>query len=434
MPNLPDLFLDYYQLTMSQSFWRIHGEKEAVFELSFRALPKDRGYLVIGGIEQCLQHIKNLSFQKSSVESLEELEKFDPTFLEYLQSLKFTGDVWGIRDGEIIFANEPVLQVKAPIIECQLIETMLINTVNLHTLLATKCARVLYAAQGKPVIDFVERRAHSRLAASILAEEAFLAGFSGTATVDAGIQNSIPLIGTMAHSYVMAFKTELEAFRSYAKEFPDECTFLVDTYDSIQGLNNAVQVGLEMKIKGHQLFGVRLDSGDLQELSETARLLLDTSGLNYVKIIASGGLDEYAIADLESNQAPIDIYGVGTKVSVSADMPWAETIYKMVEFNKTPVAKISEHKESTPYQKEVYRINDSSGRYLRDVVTKVNSPEACQEGDKLLVNRIKHGNLIELPTSTIDPQNFHRTAFHRLPTRYKALSSPPHYPVENMIN
>ena len=365
---------------------------------------------------------------------MKELEKFDPTFLEYLQSLKFTGDVWGIRDGEIIFANEPVLQVKAPIIECQLIETMLINTVNLHTLLATKCARVLYAARGKPVIDFGARRAHSRLAASVLAEEAFLAGFSGTATVDAGIQNSIPLVGTMAHSYVMAFKTELEAFRSYAKEFPDECTFLVDTYDSIQGLNNAVQVGLEMKNKGHQLFGVRLDSGDLQKLSETARLLLDTSGLNYVKIIASGGLDEYAIADLESNQAPIDIYGVGTKVSVSADTPWAETIYKMVEFNKAPVAKISEYKESTPYQKEVYRINSSSGRYLWDVVTKANSPEACQEGDKLLVNRIKNGNLIGLPKPTIDPQKFHRTAFHRLPTRYKALSSPSHYPVKIMIN
>ena len=432
MPNFSDLFLDYYQLTMSQSFWRIHGDKEAVFELSFRALPKDRGYLVIGGIEQCLQHIKDLAFHKSSVDSLQKLGKFDPIFLEYLQSIKFTGDVWGVRDGEIVFANEPVLQIKAPIIQCQLIETTLINTVNLHTLLATKCTRVLYAAQQKPVMDFGARRAHSRFSAAALAEEAFLAGFSGTATVDVGMRNSIPLIGTMAHSYVMSFETELEAFRAYAEEFPHECTFLVDTYNSVKGLNNAVEVALEMKEKGHELFGVRLDSGDLQQLSKIARNLLDDSGLNYVKIIASGGLDEYSIANLERNEAPIDIYGVGTKVSVSADAPWAETIYKMVEFDKTPVSKTSENKESAPYRKDVYRITDDRGKYLHDVICKANSTNTFPEGKRLLLHRMRNGNLIGMTTSTINSRKFHKNAYDRLPIRYKALSSPPLYPVETL--
>ena len=433
MSNCSDLFLDYYQLTMSQSFWRKHGEKEAIFELSFRGLPKDRGYLITGGVERCIQHIKNLSFSKESLDSLTTLEKFDNSFLKHLQTIKFTGDVWAVRDGEIIFANEPVIQVKAPIIQCQLIETILINTVNLHTLLATKCTRVLHAASGKPVIDFGARRAHSKLAASALAEEAYLVGFAGTATVDAGIKNSIPLVGTMAHSYVMSFGTELEAFREYAREFPNECTLLVDTYDSIEGLTNAVKVGLEMKEKGYHLFGVRLDSGDLRKLSEFARNLLNTSGLDYVKVIASGGLDEYSISDLERNQAPIDIYGVGTKVSVSADAPWAETIYKIVEFNGLPVSKTSEEKASVPFQKKVYRTMGNSGEYIEDVITTTNSGDEFRKGKELLIHRIRTGTLSERISSIMDDRQFHREVFDKLPSRYKALSSPPLYPVNDVI-
>ena len=432
MSNRSDLFLDYYQLTMSQSFWRKHGEKEAIFELSFRGLPKDRGYLITGGVERCIQHIKNLSFSKESLDSLSTLEKFDNSFLKHLQTIKFTGDVWAVRDGEIIFAKEPVLQVKAPIIQCQLIETILINTVNLHTLLATKCTRVLHAASGKPVIDFGARRAHSKLAASALAEEAYSVGFAGTATVDAAIKNSIPLVGTMAHSYVMSFGTELEAFREYAREFPNECTLLVDTYDSIEGLTNAVKVGLEMKEKGYHLFGVRLDSGDLQKLSEFTRNLLNTSGLDYVKVIASGGLDEYSISDLEKNQAPIDIYGVGTKVSVSADAPWAETIYKMVEFNGLPVSKTSEEKASVPFQKKLYRIMQNSGEYLEDVITVTNTADEFRKGKELLIHRIRRGNLFEPMSSMMDARQFHRDVFDNLPNRYKVLSSPPLYPVNDV--
>ena len=433
MSTTSDLFLDYYQLTMSQSFWRKHGEKEAIFELSFRGLPKNRGYLVTGGIEHCIQHIKKFSLSSESVDSLRNLKKFDQPFLMYLENIKFTGEVWSVRDGEIIFANEPVLQIKAPIIQCQLVETILINTVNLHTLLATKCTRVLHAAQGKPVIDFGARRAHSKLAASALAEESHLVGFTGTATVDAGINYSIPLVGTMAHSYVMSFETELEAFRAYAEEFPHECTFLIDTYDSVEGLKNAVKIGLEMEKKGYRLFGVRLDSGDLQKLSEISRKLLDASGLNYVQVIASGGLDEYSIADLERNQAPIDIYGVGTKVSVSADAPWAETIFKMVEFNEMPVSKTSEHKESAPYQKKVYRIMNDSGKYLQDVITAANSTDTFRDGEELLIHRIRTGNLLEPAISLTNAQQFHRNVFDKLPARYKALSSPPLYPVTHLI-
>ena len=291
---------------------------------------------------------------------------------------------------------------------------------------------MLHAAKGKPVIDFGARRAHSKLAASALAEEAYLVGFAGTATVDAGIKNSIPLVGTMAHSYVMSFETELEAFREYAREFPNECTLLVDTYNSIEGLTNAVKVGLEMKEKGYQLFGVRLDSGDLQKLSEFARNLLNTSGLDYVKVIASGGLDEYSISDLERNQAPIDIYGVGTKVSVSADAPWAETIYKMVEFNGMPVSKTSEQKASSPFQKKVYRIMRNSGEYLEDIITTTNSADGFRKGKELLIHRIRRGNLFEPMSSMMDARQFHRDVFDRLPNRYKVLSSPPLYPVNDV--
>ena len=237
----------------------------------------------------------------------------------------------------------------------------------------------------------------------------------------------------MAHSYVMSFETELEAFRAYAEEFPHECTFLIDTYDSVEGLKNAVKIGLEMEKKGYRLFGVRLDSGDLQKLSEISRKLLDASGLNYVQVIASGGLDEYSIADLERNQAPIDIYGVGTKVSVSADAPWAETIYKMVEFNEMPVSKTSEHKESAPYQKKVYRIMNDSGKYLQDVITAANSTDTFRDGEELLIHRIRTGNLLEPAISLTNAQQFHRNVFDKLPARYKALSSPPLYPVTHLI-
>ena len=290
--------MDMYQLTMSQSYWRSSSEKIGTFELYFRAMPKDRNYLVLFGIEKSIERTLSLSFDDSSIDALSTFGKFDQSFLEYLEKLSFTGTVWTMSDGDIIFPNEPVIQIQAPIIQCQMLETMLINTINLRTLLATKCSRVIQAANGKPVIDFGARRAHGIESAEALAEASYLTGFSATATVSAGIKSGLPIAGTMAHSYVMSFKTELEAFRAYATEFPNDCVLLVDTYDTAKGIQNAILVAKEMESSGKSLKGIRLDSGDLAAHSLNARSQLNAAGLSDVNVLASGGLDAVSYTHL----------------------------------------------------------------------------------------------------------------------------------------
>ena len=266
-------------------------------------------------------------------------------------------------EGAIAFANEPVIEVTGPVIEAQLVETFLVNQVNLQTLLASKASRVVHAARGRTVVDFAARRTHGTEAADRLARLSYMVGFAGTSNVLAGGQYEVPTFGTMAHSFVTAFDDETEAFRAYARSFPDSSTFLVDTYDTLEGVRSSITVAKEMAAHGHALRAVRLDSGNLTELARTARAMLDEAGLQDVEVLASGGLDELAVDELVNSGAPLDGFGVGTKVGAVADAPDGEAVYKMVAYDGNPVLKLSAAKATLPGPKQVFRKYLADGRY-----------------------------------------------------------------------
>ena len=429
MNNSGNLFYDLYQLTMCQSYWRSQGDTSAVFELYVRDMPSGRGYLVLNGVRQALENINNFNFNKDDIEALTKLKQFDTKFLDYLANVNFTGTVRGMQDGDIIFPQEPVIQIEAPLIQGQLLETMLINSINYSSIVATKCSRIKHAAGQKDVIDFGARRAHSEESANILAYSGYMTGFQGTATVNAGLNFDIPLFGTMAHSYVMAFETEIDAFRNYATEFPDSCTFLVDTYDTIGGIKNAIEVGQELSLENHQLGAIRLDSGDYLTLAKNARSLLDAAGLHEVDIIASGGLDEYRIQKLETQNAPINKYGVGTRVAASEDSPILESVYKMVELNSRPVNKTSLGKESYPYKKNVYRKYSKTGKFAGDFIVSENGKSQFIGSENLLSVYIENGSTIKNHPNLRESRNHHLAQFDLLPDLYKSIKQPDTYPV-----
>ena len=272
------LFTDFYELTMAQAYWRSGVTGHASFSLFFRRSPPGRGYLVFAGLETILDYLEEFRFSADDLDYLASLGQFESDFLEYLSDLEFTGQVRAMREGTICFPNEPVIEVSAPVIEAQIIETYLLNQATFQTNITSKAARVVQAADGRTVFDFGARRAHGTDAAMLLARSAYLAGAVGTSNVKAAARYNISPVGTMAHSFVMAFEHEADSFRAYAGAFPDTSTFLVDTYDPVVGLRHAVEVGREMAARGQRLVGVRLDSGDLAELAATARSMLDEAG------------------------------------------------------------------------------------------------------------------------------------------------------------
>ena len=335
------LFTDLYELTMAQAYWQSGETAQATFSLFVRSYPPDRGYFVLGGVQDSLDYLEDLRFSEDETRYLRSLDLFESSFLEFLAGLRFTGVVRAMDEGTIFFANEPVIEVTAPIIEAQIVETYLLNQVNLQSVLATKAARVVHAAPGRLVVDFAARRAHGAEAANKFARVSYMAGFAGTSNVLAGRLYGIPVFGTMAHSFVEAFPREEQAFRSYAESFPDSSTFLVDTYDTLEGVRKAIPLATDMKRRGHPLRAVRIDSGDLLDLSTRARKILDEAGLQDVQIFASGGLDDFAVDELLRTGAPIGGFGVGTKVGVSADAPWTDCAYKLVEYRGRPTLKLS---------------------------------------------------------------------------------------------
>jgi nicotinate phosphoribosyltransferase len=327
MPNNAtdlSLFSDFYELTMAQAYWKSVLDDKAVFSLYVRSYGQGRGYYVFAGLDEVLAYLETFRFSDEAVEYLGSEHHFDDGFLQYLSNLRFAGDVRAMTEGGIFFADEPVLELKASIIEAQLVETYVLNQINLQTILATKASRVMSAAEGKAVVDFGSRRSHGVDSALKMARAGYLVGFGGTSNVMASKRYGIPTFGTMGHSFVTSFPREIDAFRAYAKSFPDTSVFLVDTYDPVDGTKNAVTVGLEMLRDGHYLRGIRLDSGDLLGLSRQCRAQLDEAGLQFVRIFASGGLDEYEVESLVKGGAAIDGFGVGTKVAVSADASWTD--------------------------------------------------------------------------------------------------------------
>ena len=421
------LFTDLYELTMSQAFFRQGVSATATFSLFTRTYPPNRAYFVSAGLEDVLEYLSNLNFSDRAIDYLRELGLFSDDFLEYLQGLRFTGNVRAIPEGRLYFVDEPVVEVTAPIIEAQLAETFIINQVNLQSMLATKAARCVWAAQGRGIADFASRRTQGTDAALKMARASYIAGFSSTSNVLAASLYGMPPAGTMAHSFISSFATELDAFRAYAGSFPDRTILLVDTYDTIAGTWNAVQVAKEMEEDGHKLLAVRLDSGDFDELSRQVRQILDRSGLDYVRILASGGLDEYELAALVNAGAPIDLFGVGTKAGVSADAPWSDMAYKLVCFDNRPVMKLSPGKVSLPGGKQVFRIKDAAGRFAKDII-------ALDDEDLLgrlpVLEEVMEGGHRTRPATNLEEvRTRFQDDFAALDDRFKVLNNPPRYPV-----
>lgn len=362
------LLTDLYQLTMLQSYHRLGMTEPATFELFVRHLPPARRFLISCGLDAALGYLSSLRFSPDDVAYLRSLGRFDDAFLDRLGGLRFTGDVWALPEGEAFFAAEPVLRITAPLPEAQLAETFLLNAVLYATAVASKAARCVMAAEGRDVVDFSLRRDHGGEASLIAARSAWVAGAAGTSNVLAGKRLGIPLYGTMAHSYVMAFDDELEAFRAYAEEYPDAAVLLVDTYDSVEGIRRAIEVGRDLASRGHALRGIRLDSGDLSALGATARRMLDEAGLRDVRIFASGDLNEYRITEMVSAGAAVDAFGVGTELGVVADAPVLAGVYKLVEYAGRERAKRSPDKASLGGRKQVWRRDDFKDVIARDGV------------------------------------------------------------------
>ena len=350
------LALDLYELTMAQSYVDEGMDASATFSLFVRNLPPERGYLVCAGLEDVLSYLESLAFTPSEVVYLQNTGLFRAAFLDRLARMRFTGSVRAMAEGTACFAEEPLFEVTAPLLEAQLVETAVINEMQLQTMIASKAARCVTAAAGRGVVDFALRRTHGLATGLKVARASYVAGFDGTSNVLAGRDYNIPIVGTMAHSYIEVFDSEIDAFRAYARAYPDSAVLLVDTYDPIEGTRRAALVGQELAADGHHLRGIRLDSGDLTELSRAARRILDEAGLGSTTVIASGGLDEYAVESAVAAGARIDSFGVGTRMGVSADAPHLDLVYKLVATERRPTLKLSSDKATWPGAKQVWRL------------------------------------------------------------------------------
>jgi nicotinate phosphoribosyltransferase len=428
------LMTDLYQLTMAAGYFTQGMRQEATFELFTRRMPEGRGYLVTAGLEQALEYLEGLHFEEDEVEYLSNLPVFkyvDKKFFDYLRDLRFTGDVWAIPEGTLAFPNEPLLRVTAPLIEAQLVETYLLSMVNFQTLIATKGARVCTAAcidgRERAVIEFGTRRAHGPVAGALAARAAFIGGCAGTSNLEAGKRYGIPVFGTAAHSWTLAFDSELEAFEKYYRLFPDSTTLLIDTYNTTVGAEYATHLGKGVR-------GVRIDSGNLEKDSRLVREILDAAGMKETKIVLSGDLNEQSIARMVSEGVPADIFGVGTDLATSRDAPSLGGVYKMVERigadgEKRYTAKFSSEKMTLPGAKQVFRIYGSDGLYAGDKIAL--ATESAPEGSEPLLAQVMRGGArceerIEIKRS----QALARRELAKLGEQYKRLSEPAKYPVQ----
>jgi len=422
------LLTDLYQLTMAQAYFREQRLAEATFSLFIRSYPPNRGYFVSAGLEDVLEYLRTLSFDAHALDYLAAQKLFSEDFLHYLVDLRFTGDVWAIPEGRIFFTDEPVVEITAPIIEAQLVETFVINQIHLQSLIATKAARCVHAAAGRPLFDFGLRRTHGTDAGIKVARASYLAGFAGTSNVRAGQRYGMPIVGTMAHSFVMSFEREIDAFRAYVSSFPNNAILLIDTYDTLSGAKNAVQVAQEMAGRGEKLIGVRLDSGDLAEHARAVRQIFDEANLREVKVIGSGGLDEYDLALFSAASLPFDSYGVGTKMGTSADAPWADMSYKLVDYDHRPVLKLSTGKISWPGKKKIYRQLDDDGKLKKDII--VTRQEEAPVAEPLLQKVMEHGKITTPLPSLNESRSMFLQEFARLPGPFKEIRDPSCYTVD----
>jgi nicotinate phosphoribosyltransferase len=370
---------------MSQGYHAEHMDELAVFELAFRRMPASRNYIVVNGLTDVVEFLTTFRLSSGEVEFLRGLGGFSPDFLKRLEGLRFTGDVYAMPEGTLVFPNEPLVQVIAPILEAQLMETLILNQIHFQSLAASKAARVVTAARGRTVVDFGSRRAHGTDAALKVARSTYLAGGHGTSNVLAGKLYGIPVFGTMAHSYIQAHDDELGSFEAFAGLYP-ETTLLVDTYDTLEGVRKVIELSRKWGDR-FRVRALRLDSGDLAQLAIETRRMLDEAGLRHVEIFASSGLDEYKIQRLVEAGAPIDAFGVGTKLAVMADAPELDMAYKLVEYAGKGRLKLSTKKVLHPGRKQVFR-QIENGRMVRDTIGRFDEQ---LPGEPMLVPLIQRG-------------------------------------------
>jgi len=420
------LMTDLYQLTMLQGYRARGMEEPAVFELFIRQLPSQRGFLMAAGLEQVLDYLEQWRFTPAEIEWLASTKRFSVDFLDYLERLRFSGDVHAMPEGTAFFASEPILRVTAPLPQAQLVESRVVNLVNFQTLIASKAARIVLAAGGRGVIDFGFRRAHGAEAGLLAARASYLVGMHGTATVSAGMAFNIPVYGTMAHSFIQAHDDEAEAFDHFAHAHPDNVIFLLDTYDTEAAAAKVVAMAPRLRREGIVVKGVRIDSGDLGEHARKVRQILDAGGLSQVRILASGNLDEEAIRRLIASGAPIDDFAVGTRLTTSADVPHLDTVYKLQEYAGRPRRKRSEGKATYPGRKQIFRQVGADGRLMGDILT-VEGDQ--QEGQPLLQPCLRAGKRLA-PSPTLPAIRQHAAAeLARLPEHLRRLATEPPYPV-----
>ena len=416
---------DLYELTMAAGYFVERKTDEiATFELSVRRLPEARNFLVAAGLAQAVEYLRELKFQPEEIEYLRGLAQFKqtpPEFFDFLAKLRFTGDLFALPEGTPVFANEPIAIVRAPLVEAQLVETYLLSTFMFQTMVASKAARCVLAAEGRPIVEFGSRRAHSSGAGVLAGRAAFVGGCSGTSNAEAGMRFDIPVFGTAAHSWTMAFGDEERSFRALQKLLGESTVFLIDTYDTIEGAHLAAQMG-------QPIWGVRIDSGDLAESARQVRRILDDAGLREAKIFATNDLDEYRVAEFVEAGAPLDAFGVGTQLAVSADAPALSAVYKMVELKRDGgvyyTAKFSSDKITLPGAKQVYRCAD------RDVVAHYSECPDKYLGEPLVRPIIAQGELIEALPSLTSIQKRSLAMIAALPERLQQLERAQPYQVE----
>ncbi|WP_133129723.1 nicotinate phosphoribosyltransferase [Legionella yabuuchiae] len=448
MINYTGTYTDQYQLTMAQVYF-LKGQKDtpAVFDYFFRKLPFDGGYAVFAGLEDLLSALESLRFDEADLQFLKE-QGFHETFLDYLKTFKFSGNIYAAKEGDIVFPTRPVLTVESTLLEAQILETLILNILNFQTLIATKARRIRQAAGDRMLIDFGLRRAHS-MGGYHASRAAIVGGFDATSNVRAGRDYNIPVSGTMAHSFVQSYDKEIDAFRDFASVCPENCVLLVDTYDTLDsGVLNAMIIAKEMEDRGEQLLGIRLDSGDLAELAKQSRKMLDDAGLGYVKIAASNQLDEYAITDLIKKNAPIDVFGVGTSLVIGRPDSALDGVYKLAMSGEHPRIKLSEtiKKITLPCKKQVYRFLDEQGQFSgTDLVALAGESEFDKaydpfesnhswsvhpiEKESLLIPVMKNGQRVIAARSLEDIASYSQQRLEQLPEDYKVLDNPKVYTI-----
>lgn len=448
MNHFTATYTDQYQLAMAQVYFKKgHKSHNAIFDYYFRKLPFDGGYAIFSGLEDLLEIISKLRFSEKDLEFLK-TQGFEKDFLEYLKNFRFSGKIYSVMEGDVVFPTRPVLQVEANIIEAQIIETILLNLLNFQTLIATKASRMRLVAGDAGLLDFGLRRAQAT-GGYFATRAAMVGGFNGTSNVIAGCNFNIPVSGTMAHSFIQSYDDELTAFRDFAEGRPKKCVLLVDTYNTLKsGIPNTITVAKEMESRGEKLMAVRLDSGDLSYFAKQSRKLLDEAGLDYVKIAASNQLDEYVIKSLLEQQAPIDIFGVGTNL-VTGDPDGAlDGVYKLAFSNGKPRIKISESivKITLPHKKQVFRMKDENGKCIgADAIGLYNETEIEEmfhpfepyksmnlkhyHQEPLLKPVMEHGKMLIDKRSLKEISEYSFSRLSELPIEFKRFNNPHIYKI-----